>query len=198
LFTDFVCPFCFIAEHSTVPQLLSQYDLDLNWCGFELHPGTPPGGRPLSSLFPGVDLTAMHAQTKRFAASFGVTGFEPPHRLQNSRRALALAEVAREQGCLEALRTALFDAHWRHAANLEDTATLEQLASRVGMDAQAALAKADTPQLLALVDARQEEARRNGVTGIPTFVIGRSRVVGCQPYSALAAAAERERVLRRS
>jgi len=65
------------------------------------------------------------------------------------------------------------------------------------MDAPAALAQADTPQVLALVDARQQEARRNGVTGIPTFVIGKSRVVGCQPYTALAAAAEREQVPHR-
>jgi predicted DsbA family dithiol-disulfide isomerase len=34
------------------------------------------------------------------------------------------------------------------------------------------------------------EAARAGVTGIPTFIIGRRRVVGCQPYQLLAAEAE--------
>ncbi|HEX2880847.1 MAG TPA: DsbA family protein [Polyangiaceae bacterium] len=198
LYTDFVCPFCFIAEQSTVPRLLEEFDLQLDWCGFELHPGTPPGGRPLSHLFPGVDLDALHAQTQRFAASFGVTGFSPPNRLQNSRRALALAEVAREQGRLEPFRNAAFEAHWRRGEDLEDTATLQRLATMAGLDPDAGLSEADSPGILQRVDARQQEARRRGVTGIPTFVISSQRIVGCQPYSALATAAARAGVTRRS
>src|SRR5262245_26986488 len=89
LYTDFVCPFCFIAEESTVPRLLADYDLVLDWRGFELHPGTPKGGLPLTALFPGAHLPSLHDRTKRFAAQFGVTGFDPPNRLENSRRALA-------------------------------------------------------------------------------------------------------------
>lgn len=197
LYTDFVCPFCFIAERSTVPRLLAEFDLELDWCGFELHPGTPVGGRPLSDLFPGVDLSALHAQTKRFAASFGVSDFQPPNRLQNSRRALALAEVARAHHCLEPFREAAFDAHWRGGEDLEETATLKRLAAVVGLNPDRALREADEPKILERVDARQQQARRGGVTGIPTFVIGSIRVVGCQPYAALASAAQRANVPRR-
>jgi predicted DsbA family dithiol-disulfide isomerase len=197
LYTDFVCPFCFIAEQSTVPRLLAEFELQLDWCGFELHPGTPQGGRPLSHLFPGVDLNALHAQTKRFAATFGVTGFEPPNRLQNSRRVLALAEVARARGRLESLREAAFDAHWRRGEDLEATTTLQRLAIVAGLDPDSALAEASAPQVLRQVDARQQEARRSGVTGIPTFVMGNLRVVGCQPYATLASVAERAGVARR-
>src|SRR3954467_9549038 len=113
LYTDFVCPFCFIAEQSTVPRLLADFELTLDWRGFELHPGTPRGGLPLEQLFPGRPLAQMHAGTKRFAARFGVTEFEPPNRLQNSRRALAIAELAREVDRLEPFRKAALNAHWR-------------------------------------------------------------------------------------
>ena len=64
LYTDFVCPFCFIAEQSTVPRLLAELDLTLDWYGFELHPSTPPGGVPLSRLFPNAPLPALHERTK--------------------------------------------------------------------------------------------------------------------------------------
>lgn len=198
LFTDFVCPFCFIAEMSTVPRLLAAFELDLDWCGFELHPSTPPGGRPLSQLFPHVDLDALHAQTKRFAAGFGVTDFEPPSWLRNSRRALALSEVARSEGRLEALRAAMFDAHWRHGGDIEATATLEAVAKAAGLDTARALALAEDPAALRLVDERQAMARRAGVNGIPTFRIGELRVVGCQPYAALEQMAERAGVPRRN
>ena len=35
------------------------------------------------------------------------------------------------------------------------------------------------------VDADWELSRRYGVTGVPTFVVGRYGVVGAQPYEAL-------------
>ena len=191
LYTDFVCPFCFIAEQSTVPELLRSFDLRLDWRGFELHPSTPRGGVPLSTLFPGVDLVRMHDQTRKFAARFGVTDFNPPDRIQNSRRALAMAEYARDSGHLEAFRAAAFEDHWRRGKDLEAIGDLRELAVRTGLDAEAAVASVDDPLYLDRVDEKQAEARRQGITGIPTFVLGHERVIGCQPFDVLAAAARR-------
>lgn len=191
LYTDFVCPFCFIAEESTVPRLIRELDLELEWHGFELHPGTPAGGKPLSSLFPGVHLPSLHERTKRFAAEFGVTDFNPPDWLRNSRRALGLCEYAREKEALPALRQAIFSAHWREGKNIEDAADLAAVAASAGLDEGEAVRASQAPEYLARVDARQAEARRAGVSGIPTFVVGSERVVGCQPYDVLAAAARR-------
>ena len=197
LYTDFVCPFCFIAEEGTIPRILLEFDIELDWHGFELHPGTPKGGMPLTALFPGANLKSMHERTKRFGAQFGVSGFEPPDRLQSSRRALAIGEYAREQGILEAYRRAVFDAHWRRAKNLERDADLEEIALEVGLPADNALAAADDPVYLSRVDEKQAEARAQGVTGIPTFFFDKYRVVGCQPFEVLADAAERSGAVRR-
>ena len=191
LYTDFVCPFCFIAEESTVPRLVRELDLTLEWHGFELHPGTPRGGMPLTQLFRGGHLPSVHARTKAFAAEFGVRDFEPPDTLRNTRRALALAEYARDHGVLDAFRRAAFDAHWRRRKDLEADADLRDIAASVGLDADAALAAADDRALLERVDARQAAARRNGVSGIPTFDFEDVRVSGCQPFEVLAEAARR-------
>lgn len=191
LYTDFVCPFCFIAEESTVPRLLRELDLTLDWHGFELHPSTPRGGMPLTRLFGNVNLDALHARTQRFAAGFGVTNFRPPDHLHNTRRALAIAELARDEGALDRYRHAAFDANFRLGKNLEDDADLRELATLAGLDPERALAAADDPETLERVDARQAKARAEGVTGIPTFVFGTERVVGCVPYETLQAAALR-------
>lgn len=190
LYTDFVCPFCFIAEQSTVPELLRQFELELDWCGFELHPTTPAGGRPLSDLFPGVDLSALHERTRRFASSFGVSDFSPPRRLQNTKRVLALAEVARDAGRLEALRNAAFEAHWRKGADLEADNVLAEVAVRAGLDA-ASVSRADGAAMRERVQQRQLDAKRAGVTGVPTFEVAGQRLVGCQPYEALASLVRR-------
>ncbi len=191
LYTDFVCPFCFIAEESTVPRLVREFDLALEWHGFELHPGTPRGGMPLTELFRGAHLPSLHARTRAFGAQFGVRDFEPPDRLRNTRRALAMAEHARDQGVLDAFRKAAFDAHWRRGKDLEADDALRELATSVGLDADAALRAADDPALLERVDARQALARQNGVSGIPTFDFESVRVTGCQPFEVLAEAARR-------
>ena len=111
------------------PRLLREFDLTLDWRGFELHPGTPRGGQSLSRLFPGVSLPALHDRTQRFAARFDVTKFTPPDVLSNTRRALAIAEFAREHGRLEPFRAAAFEAHWRQGKNLEDDGDLRAIAT---------------------------------------------------------------------
>jgi predicted DsbA family dithiol-disulfide isomerase len=189
LYTDFVCPFCFIAEQSTVPKLLGQLDLELEWYGFELHPSTPPGGMPLQQLFPGTPLGPLHERTRRFGQQFAVADFNPPDRLCNSRKALAISEYARDMGRLEPWRLAAMEGHWRQGKNLEDATDLRAIAQVAELDPDAAWQAASNPDLLARVDAKQAEARRNGVRGIPTFVFGSQQVVGCQPYEALEAVA---------
>ena len=197
LYTDFVCPFCFIAEQSTVPRLLVEFELTLEWHGFELHPSTPRGGLSLSRLFPGVPLPALHQRTRQFAARFGVTSFNPPDELHNTRRALAIAELARDRGCLGPFRAAAFEAHWRQGKNLEDDGDLGEIAVAAGLPRDEALRAADDPSFLARIDQKQNDARERGVTGIPTFIIAGEEVVGCQPYEVLAAAAVRRGVNRR-
>lgn len=185
LYTDFVCPFCFIAENSTVPRLVAEHDLTLEWHGFELHPGTPKGGLPLSSLFRGAHLPSLHARTKAFAATFGVDDFQPQDWLHNTRRALSGAELARDRGQLAPYRKAAFDACFRWGDDLEADETLRKLARAAALEEDDVLHAADEPTYAARVDARQAQARSAGITGIPTFVLGDRRAVGCQPYERL-------------
>jgi predicted DsbA family dithiol-disulfide isomerase len=200
LYSDFVCPFCFVAEQSTVPRLRDELDLVVDWRGFPLHPSTPKGGMPLAALL-GARVPAAKEHMRQFAARFGVTGIVHPDRVPNTRRVLAMAEHARDLGKLEEFRRAGMEAHWRHGNGLESDDDLRAIADSVGLDGAAALAAADDPRYTALVDARIAEAHVQGVTGIPTFVIkgviGDEEVVGCQPYEVLAAAAVRAGAKRR-
>ena len=154
----------------------------------------------LADLFGAHRAAQMREYLRTFAASFGIPDMESPERLPNTRRALAVAELARDEGALDAWRHAAMDAYWRDGRDLEDPATLAGLAWSVGIDAEAARQVMDDPSYRARVDAIRREAGAAGVTGIPTFVFGPSssaRVVGCQPYPVLAAGAERAGARRR-
>jgi predicted DsbA family dithiol-disulfide isomerase len=178
-----------VAERSSLVRLQRELDVVVVWVGYELHPATPPGGIPVSEYLP--DPEAMLGYVRSFAAGFGIRDLVPPLRLARTRRALAVAEHARDVGRLGEFRARAFDAYWREERGLESDDDLAALAREAGVDPGAAVAAARDPALLARVDAAGRAAREAGVSGIPTFDIGPVRVVGCQPYEVLAEAARR-------
>jgi predicted DsbA family dithiol-disulfide isomerase len=133
----------------------------------------------------------------RFAAQFGITDMRHPSRLPNTRRVLAAAEFARDQGRLDAFREAAMDAYWRHGADLESDTVVRQVAAGVGLDSDGATEAMTDPTYLARVDAVRRESINAGVTGIPTFFIGGEVVVGCQPFETLATTVERAGGIKR-
>ncbi len=177
-------------------RLVREYEVEVEWRGFELHPETPQAGLPIEAIVPAARLASMRDYMARFAAGFGVTmGF--PSRMVNTRSALAVAEVARESGVLDLYRTAAMDAHWRDGRDLNDVGTLAELAARASLGTAETLAALANPAVMGRVDAVRAEASSRGVTGIPTFFIGGRVVVGCQPYTAFEEAALRAGATRR-
>lgn len=166
----------------------------------------------LADLFKGRPVGPMHDQLRRFAAGFGVS-MRFSERIPNTRRPLAMAEYARDQGKLEPVREGLMDAHWTDGVDIESTDVLRAVATEAGLDADAAIAAADGPAMQARVDALGDEARRWGVTGIPTYFLlpegwvpggpplanGAKpvRIVGCQPYETVLAGCMQAQVKRR-
>jgi len=49
MFSDFICPFCYIG-FETVRKLKPEFDLDIRWRGFQIHPEWPAEGMPSSEF----------------------------------------------------------------------------------------------------------------------------------------------------
>jgi predicted DsbA family dithiol-disulfide isomerase len=184
-----------VAERSSLVRLQAELEIEVDWVGYELHPRTPPGGIPIAEYLPAP--TEMLGYVRTFAAGFGIDDLVPPRRLASTRRALAVAQHARDVGQLEPFRAAAFDAYWRKGRGLESDEDLVALAREAKLDPDAALAAARDPAAFARVDAARRAALEARVSGIPTFDIGGTRVVGCQRYEVLAEAARRAGARRR-
>jgi predicted DsbA family dithiol-disulfide isomerase len=139
----------------------------------------------------------MRAHLEQMAARAGIEGFRQPERIPNTRRALALAEVARDEGRLDAFRQRAMDAHWRDGLDLEDDDDLRRIAADAALPPDAVDRSKTDPQYLARVDAMREEANNAGVQGIPTFVLGRYALSGAQPYEVFEELARRAGAGRR-
>jgi len=136
----------------------------------------------LDEFMPPERLKGMDGYMRKFAAGFGITDFHPRDRIPNTRRALALAEVARDEGKLNAYRQRAMDAHWRDGMDLENDQDLRTIARDAGLPADAVDRSVSDPQYQRRIDAIRAEANAIGVSGIPTFIIGRIGMSGCQPY----------------
>jgi predicted DsbA family dithiol-disulfide isomerase len=103
----------------------------------------------------------------------------------NSRLAQELGKWADTQVGGDAIHDALFRAYFVDARDISQPAVLLDIVERVGLSVDGARMALETRTFKAAVDADWELSSRYGVTGVPTFVAGRSGVVGAQPYEAL-------------
>lgn len=119
VFSDYICPFCYIGFYR-VEQLKENFDIEVEWQPFEIHPETPKDGTELSNLpFPKEYLEMMKANIKKLADDVGVT-FNLSDKLPNSRMALYLSEFARKKGKFDEFHKLVFDGYWKEGKDIGD------------------------------------------------------------------------------
>jgi len=169
-----------------IEKLKAEHNVKVEWVHFPLHADTPAEGRSLADLFAGrnVDRKAMHAQMK---ARMDAEGLPYGERTMtyNSRLAQELGKWADTQPGGEALHDALFRAYFVEARDISQPAVLLEIAQRVGLSVDGAREVLEKRTFEAAVDADWKLSRQYGITGVPTFVVGRHGVVGAQPYEVL-------------
>jgi predicted DsbA family dithiol-disulfide isomerase len=182
VFTDFVCPWCYLAT-PRVKKLQQNFDVDVQWVYFPLHPETPLEGMTLKDLFAGrpFDLDAAHARLKGLMDVEGLV-FNPERtHTYNSRLAQELAKGFDQDN----LRDALYKAYFVDTRNVGDVEVLVEVAASCGISADAARRVLSERTFKEAVDADWARARRYGITGVPSFVAGNQKLVGAHPYEML-------------
>jgi len=164
---------------------VEELDIKVNWIGFELHPETPVNGKELKPSLSGDIPSEQDNYIQQFADRFGVQGMKSMKRMPNTRRALAIAEFARDHGQLDEYHRLVMDAQWIEGNNIEDNSVLAALAKASGLDPEKALLATDDPTYLGRVDTQRVEYKKLGVGGIPTFVFGSESIEGFRPYNVL-------------
>ena len=185
VFSDYVCPWCYLAS-ARVARLKKEHGVQTQLVHFPLHPDTPAQGKSLQELFAGrgYDIAKMQAQMRARMAAEGLP-YGDRKMTYNSRLAQELGKWADTQAGGEKLHDAIFRAYFVDGKNIGDANVLVQLAQSVGLPGDKAREVLEKRLYKSAVDADWQKSREYGVTGVPTFVIGRRGVVGAQPYEAL-------------
>jgi predicted DsbA family dithiol-disulfide isomerase len=189
--SDYICPWCYIGL-KRIQQLEKEFEVEVEWQPYELHPEIPPEGISVQGLFGDAARAAAYFDNLRsYAAEAGIE-LNRPAIIANSRQALEAAEFAREHGRFDAYHPVLFRAYFEEGRDIGDPDVLCDLASECGLDAPALREALRAQRYASLVERRMEEARHGGMSGTPNFVFdGRFTLVGAQEYRVFQDLAER-------
>jgi predicted DsbA family dithiol-disulfide isomerase len=181
MFSDFICPFCYIG-FETVRKLKPEFDLDIEWRGFQIHPDWPAEGMPASEFRREMDPETRRAIWARIQSMAEATGFEmkQPALLTNSRLALEAAEFAKECGKGEAFEERVFRAYFNEGKNIGGQGVIADLASEVGIDRNDLNVAIESNRYSARLANNKMVAHARGVDGVPTFFVGEYPLVGAQ------------------
>ena len=186
LFSDFICPFCYIG-FQTIANLKREFDLDIQWRGFQIHPDWPATGIPAEKIYGAEGSDARKAAWERISSMADSCGLamHPPSMLTNSHSALAACEHAIASGKGEQFEKRVFRAYFEEGENIGDLEVLKKLAIDVGLDADETAAAIASPQIQLKLKNNALLAHSHGVSGVPTFFLGEYALVGAQSEDAM-------------
>jgi predicted DsbA family dithiol-disulfide isomerase len=187
--SDYVCPWCYIGSRR-VEQFAQEFDVDVTWWPFELHPETPREGRDISAM---VDRrgSAYRQHLRDYAAEAGIT-LASNRRLANSHRALELAEFARDRGAFQPVHDALFRACFEEGRDIGDASVLAGIATAAGLDDEEFRFECLIGRYATRVDQATALAREKGFASTPTMIFDdRMLLTGAQDYNVYADVLER-------
>jgi predicted DsbA family dithiol-disulfide isomerase len=175
-------------------RLKEEFDVRVERRFLEIHPETPPEGRPVTGLgYPPDQWARMVENLERMGKAERIV-FSERTFTTNSHKALLLAEAAKEEGSavFEALNEGLFRAYFTEGRNIGDPEVLRDVAQAAGVpDGRLVQAWSDAAYEGRLAGYR-ETAARFGITGIPLFILGGRWILeGAVPVEMLREAAKK-------
>jgi predicted DsbA family dithiol-disulfide isomerase len=143
-----------------------------------------------------VNVEEVRIRLKREARKLGLP-FGERTRTYNSRLAQELGKWAESQGKGDEYHLALFTAYFVDGRNIGKPGVLIEIAESLDLPAEKAREVLETRAYREAVDSDWILSRERGILAAPTFVIGKTLLVGAQPYQKLERLLEMEQVPRR-
>jgi predicted DsbA family dithiol-disulfide isomerase len=180
VFSDVVCPWCFIGKRRLEKALALVPDIpvQVNWRPYFLNPWVPREGMSredyLTTKFGSVDRYKSIAQRVAAAAkSEGLTyAVDKIARQPNTLDCHRLIRWAGESGKAAQMKQRLMELYFTEGADLSDANVLVQAAIDCGMDGKRVRERLASDQDVDKIEAQANAAKNAGIDGVPCFVLG--------------------------
>ncbi|ASK61425.1 disulfide bond formation protein DsbA [Virgibacillus phasianinus] len=202
VYSDFVCPFCYIGKRRleiALEQFSNKDKVAITYKSYELDPNAEKNpDKNIHELLAGkYNMSVEKAKQSnenlaKQAEEVGLTYHFDTMKHTNTFDAHRLAKFAEVQGKGKEMTERLLHAYFTESLHLADFATLCKLASEVGLDLNAARDVLESNKYAKAVKGDETEAQEIGVQGVPFFVFNEKYAVsGAQPPEVFAEVLEK-------
>jgi predicted DsbA family dithiol-disulfide isomerase len=192
IWSDIACPFCYIGKRKlekAIQKLPDSSSIQIEWKSFQLNPDLQTNENQNTLTYLSQTKGWSKEQTLQMTAQVAAMGreeglnFDFEHTLVvNTKQAHRLLHLAKETGHQDQLKERLLKAYFSEGKNVDDTATLLQLAEEVGLNKHSAEATLSSEKYTDALEQDTYESRLIGVQGVPFFVFDRKfGISGAQP-----------------
>jgi predicted DsbA family dithiol-disulfide isomerase len=166
-----------------IEQVKKNYDIEVRWIAFPLHPETPEEGLTLEELFAGksTDIEKVRERLRQVANELGLPRGER-RKTFNSRLAQELAKWAGSKGKGDPFNQAIFRAYFVDGINIGKVDELVGLAKSIGLPEKEARSILELRTFKEAVNSDWLRSHALGITAVPTFFVSERVIVGFPTY----------------
>ena len=185
--SDVVCPWCIIGYRQLAEALKqTNTEHEIHWHPFELNSNMPSEGQNLREHIMekyGSSKEESDASRIRMTEAGSDVGFEfhfnDDTRMHNTFNLHQLLYWAGQQGQkpMHDLKQALFSAHFTDGRNISDNAVLADIAAKVGLDRDEALAVLEEQRFAKEVRAEERHWQQQGIQSVPAMIFNERHLV---------------------
>jgi len=201
IWSDIVCPFCYIGKRHLEAALEAFPHRDavqVVWHSFELDPGAAAvAEQPTTAMLAGkygMSIEQARESQQQMTAKAAEVGLEfhlEEARSGNTFDAHRLVHLAAGQGLADAAHERLMLAYFTERESIGDHATLARLAADIGLDADRVSEVLAGQEFADAVRRDEQQAAAYGARGVPFFVLADAvGVSGAQPVEVFTQALE--------
>ena len=179
--SDVICPWCFVGKRrmEQASRLLGEeLRLDVRWRPFQLNPTMPREGLDrrtyrMAKFGSWEHSQALDAQVAAVGREVGIAfRHDLMARTPNTFNAHRLIWLAGQEGKQDELVEALFRAYFTEGRDIGDNSVLADLAAEAGLPRERASEFLRSDEGSAEVSEQEAQARRLGISGVPTILVG--------------------------
>jgi predicted DsbA family dithiol-disulfide isomerase len=182
IYTDYVCPYCLLAEH-IVEEVIQGQDVQINWRPYELRPEPVPTLRVEDPYLPQVWKKSVYPLAERLGVTIKLPAISPQPRTDKAFEVFAMAD---DQGLGHAFSMRALKAFFQEEKDIGNPKVLADLGAEIGLERES------VQNVLAngTYRERHREALRHAqedmaITSVPTIVVGEQVFRGVPSHEAL-------------
>ncbi len=188
VYSDYVCPYCFLGEH-VLEKAIAGKEVQVEWMPFELRPEPTPTLLPEGDYLQNTWKNSVYPMAAELGVEIVLPSVSPqPY----THLAFEGYQYAKEHGKGAAYTHRMFTAFFQEEQDLGKIEVLTQLAGELELDTNAFREALESRKYK---DKHQQELRKSaqlGIHAVPTFIIGNKMIPGLPHEEGLARLIDQE------